>query len=443
MKKIFLFLLAAFMMAFIFIGCSSPVTNDTEASQEAEATKSAEDAQPAESPSEERVTLTWAVFETDNYTAGFWQHIIDTFETDNPNIKIEKVLMTGDSRPQFLKTMLSAGNMPDINVDPVDLAKTDGVYAEVPADLLSNYEDASIVKFNGKVTLVPAYKALRSQVYYNKEYFEKAGITSFPTTKEEFTEACKKLEKAGYVPLITAGSKDIWATGELFWIADVNSEVYAKYPTFNEDLKAGKVSFTDPVIVDALTYWQNLVKAGYFHKGSMSFSYPQANAEFLKGSAAMFFDGAWSAPTIDNSDDEYAKKNIGVSVFPSGANNYCTMPQYWAVSETCKNKDAAFKFCEYVLGGNKEIYEFYLKTDGVYSVTKEPVKYPMGSLQTQFVANYDGFTLVPEISKMCGDYSLPTGLGDFLCKALQNIYTGANVIEQMASVDAEYLKLQK
>ena len=87
--------------------------------------------------SEENVTLTWAVFETDNYTAEVWQHIIDAFEADNPGIKIEKVLMTGDSRPQFLKTMLSAGNMPDINIDPVDLASTEGVYAEVPEELLA------------------------------------------------------------------------------------------------------------------------------------------------------------------------------------------------------------------------------------------------------------------------------------------------------------------
>lgn len=79
------------------------------------------------------------MFETDNYTAEVWQHIIDTFEADNPGIKIEKVLMTGDSRPQILKTMLAAGNMPDINIDPVDLAITDGVYAEVSEELLENY----------------------------------------------------------------------------------------------------------------------------------------------------------------------------------------------------------------------------------------------------------------------------------------------------------------
>ena len=69
--------------------------------------------------------------------------------------------MTGDSRPQFLKTMLAAGTMPDINVDPVDLAKTDGVYAEVPEELLSKFEDAAVVTVNGKKTLIPAYKAYR------------------------------------------------------------------------------------------------------------------------------------------------------------------------------------------------------------------------------------------------------------------------------------------
>ena len=53
--------------------------------------------------------------------------------------------MTGDSRPQFLKTMLSAGNMPDINIDPVDLASTEGVYAEVPEELLAKFEDSAVV----------------------------------------------------------------------------------------------------------------------------------------------------------------------------------------------------------------------------------------------------------------------------------------------------------
>ena len=101
----------------------------------------------------------------------------------------------------------------------------------------------------------------------------------------------------------------------------------------------------------------------------------------------MYMDGAWSAISYD--EEGITTEEIGVFVMPvpSGAKTYCTMPQYWAVSESCKNKEEAFRFCEYVLGGNKEIYQYYLKADGTYSVTKEPVTYEMGPIQTEFIKN--------------------------------------------------------
>jgi len=117
------------------------------------------------------------------------------------------------------------------------------------------------------------------------------------------------------------------------------------------------------------------------------------------------------------------------------------MPQYWGVSETCKNKEAAFKFCEYVLGGNKDIYLKYLQADGCYSVTKDPVSYDMGEIQTEFVDNYKDCTLVPEIMKVVGDTKVPSGFEDFTCKSLQNIFTGANVDTELATWDAEFARL--
>lgn len=182
MKKLLSLFLCAAMAASLVAGCSSDQTTE---SSSGTADNSQQEAASSEGP-EEEAAITWAVFETDNYTAEVWQHIIDTFEADNPGIKIEKVLMTGDSRPQFLKTMLSAGNMPDVNIDPVDLASTDGVYAEVPDELLANYEESAVVSFNGKKTLVPAYKAYRTQVFYHKSQFEEAGITKIPETWDEF-----------------------------------------------------------------------------------------------------------------------------------------------------------------------------------------------------------------------------------------------------------------
>lgn len=390
---------------------------------------------------EEPVTLTWAVFETDNYTAEVWQTIIDAFEADNPGIKIEKVLMTGDSRPAFLKSMNAAGNMPDINIDPVDLAATDGIYAEVPEELLEKYEEASIATYNGKHTLVPAYKALRNQCYYHKDQFAEAGIEAEPTTWEEFVDVCQKLQDAGKVPLMGAGASDIWATSFGYWTGVANSDIMNAYPDFNEKILAGELKWTDPVIVDSLNHWQDLINAGYYHPGSMSFSYTQASEEFKNGSSAMFMDGAWSAAGYDAAG--VTEDDLGIFIVPasSGAKSYCTMPQYWGVAESCEHKEEAFKFCEYVLGGNPEIYAYYLKADGTYSVTKDPVTYEMGPIQSKFYHNYDDVELVTEIMKAVGDTAMPSGFEDFTCKSLQNVFTGADVEAELATWDAEMERL--
>ncbi len=449
-KKTVSVLLAAMMTLTAVTGCSKsssePAGSTSKESQSTEKQsaqdQTAEQSAEEEADRDEDITLTWAVFETDNYTAEVWQHIIDAFEADNPGIKIEKVLMTGDSRPQFLKTMLAAGNMPDINIDPVDLASTEGIYAEVPEELLAKYEETSIATYNGKHTLVPAYKALRTQCFYHKDQFEEAGITEEPKTWEEFLEVCEKLAAAGKTPLMGVGASDIWATSFGWWTGVTNSDIMKKYPTFNEDVLSGKVKWTDPVIVDSINAWKTLIDAGYYHKGSMTFSYTQASEEFANESAAMFMDGAWKAPTYDA--EGKTTEDIGVFVVPApaGAKSYCTMPQYWGVAETCKNKEAAFNFCEYVLGGNPEIYKYYLQADGTYSVTKDPVEYEMGPIQTEFVENYKECELVPEIMKAVGDTAMPTGFEDFTCKSLQNVFTGADVESELATWDAEMERLQ-
>lgn len=419
MKKIASLLLCSALLVTALSGCSSSKSNPSTTSN--------------------NVTIKWGVFETDNYTDAFWQHIISNFEKDNPHIKVEKILMTGDSRAQWLKTQLAGGNLPDVNVDPVELAKQDGVYAEVPENILSKYEDAAIVTFNGKKTLIPAYKTLRIQAYYNKKQFAAAGI-KVPTTWAEFNNDLAALKAKGFSPLMTAGPSDIWATGQPYWIAVANPELEAKYPTFNSDVLSGKVKWDNPTLESVLKDWQQWYSKGYFNKGSLSYSYTQASDEFVKGNASIMLDGSWIAPTLDKA------KNTDIGCFamptPNGVKNYCTMPQYWGVSEASKNKDAAFKFCEYVLGGNTETYRYYIKGDGDMSVTKTPVTYPMGPLQTQFVNNFKDYKLVPEITKVVGDESIPTGFEDYTCKSFQSILTGTDIPKALQSWDTEMESLK-
>lgn len=392
--------------------------------------------------SAESVTLTWAVFETSNYTADYYQHIIDAFQRDNPGIRIEKVLMTGESRPQYLRTMLTAGTMPDVNVDPADLAGLDGVYAEAPDWLLERFEASALVSNNGVHVLVPAYTAVRSQVFYHKDQFAAAGIDVLPDTPEAFADACAKLQAAGFTPLITAGPKTTWATDLGFWTGMVNSDLIAAYPNFNEDLLAGRVKWSNDTLKRCLEYWRSLIQAGYYHRASMSLSYSQACEEFLIGNAAMIMDGAWLASTIDTVGTDAQRENIGCFVMPnfSGARTYCSMQQYWAVSGDCEHRDEAFRFCDYVLGGNPDIYRYYLQADGVYSVTRTPVTYPLGALQSAYMANLEGYALVPEITKVQGDYALPAGFEDTLHRTMQEIFTGANIDAQLTRLDREYRK---
>lgn len=438
MKKLLCLVVAVLMVAALFAACApAEETPASEAPAEGNAASEAP-AEESEAAAGEPVTITWSVFETNNYTPEFYQHIIDAFEADNPDIKIEKVLMTGDSRMQFQKTQLAAGTFSDVTMEANDLANIEGVYAEVPEELISRFDDAAVVECFGQKTLIPAGKQYRVQCYYNKDQFAEAGIAEPPKTWDEFVEACDKLVAAGKTPLICGGAKDIWATG-LYWTSTANMDVMQEYPNFNRDLLDGKVKWANPTISETLKAWQSLVQAGYYHEGSMSFSYTQASEEFLNGAAAMMLDGSWLAVQEDAKGNE----NLGSFIMPSpgGINTYCTDIQYWGVSNTSENKEAAFRFVDYVLGGNPEIYAYYLQADGYGSTTKEPVEYERGPIITEFIANYDGMTLVPEIVKVKGDDALPAGTQDFIDKSTQSMFAGADVDAELEKWDAELARM--
>ena len=439
MKKVLAMTIALVLVVGMLAACAGSPAQETPA-ETAQASQAAETAQesPQAAVEGEPVTITWAVFETDNFTPEFYQGIIDAFEADNPDIKIEKVLMVGDSRPQFLKTLLAAGTFPDVTMEANDLANIEGVFAEVPEEIISRFEDGALTKCFGKYTVIPAAKQYRIQCFYNKDQFEAAGITAAPKTWDEFVAVCDKLVAADKTPLICGGAKDIWATG-LYWIGGANQDIMEAYPTFNEDLVAGNAKWANETAIESITAWQGLVEAGYYHKGSMSFDYGQAAEEFQKGSAAMMFDGSWAAAGADASSNA----NLGSFVIPTPFNNksYDTANIYWGVSEASANKEAAFRFVDYVLGGNEDVYRTFLQADGYGSTTKEAVTYEQGPVMTEFLANYMGRTLVPEITKVIGDGAIPAGLEDMINKSMQSIYTGADVKTELEKLDAETQKL--
>ena len=121
----------------------------------------------------EEIVIEFGVYETDNLTAEIWQSMIDAYETENPGVKIKKVLEAGGSDDQtFWKTMLSSGSLPDVLMQTEGLETIEGVFAEVPQELLNLYEDAALCEYNGKYITIPMVKQYRMQCYYHKDVFE-------------------------------------------------------------------------------------------------------------------------------------------------------------------------------------------------------------------------------------------------------------------------------
>lgn len=386
-----------------------------------------------------QTTITFGVFETDNITSEIWQNMIDSFEADNPDIKVEKVLATGSDRQAFWKIMLSSGNFPDIVLEAEQLATMDGIFTEVPQDIQDLFDESTLAQYNGKTITVPSLRQYKMQAYYNKSVFEQLNLKE-PTTWEEFQNVCQTIKDAGMVPLICGGTGDIWATGEPFWIAEGDTALLSKYPDFNKGMKDGTNNWNNETTVNVLKQWQDMVNKGYYYEGAMSLSYSQAAEEFKKGTAAMMIDGSWAAAGLDSEKNE----DFGVFAVPTMDGSKVTVADcsYWGVSEASKNKEAAFKFIKYVFDENQEVYKAYLQADGTYSTTKKAVTYDQGPVTTKFVNNIAGWDTVQEIIKLPGENAAPSGMQSFMDKSFQNIFNGADVAKEVESWDTEYHRLQ-
>ena len=56
----------------------------------------------------------------------------------------------------------------------------------------------------------------------------------------------------------------------------------------------------------------------------------------------------------------------------------------------------------------------------------------------KFVANYDGWTLVPEVIKVQGDFAVAAAMEGELNKSLQNVFVGKDATEEMAEFQKLY-----
>ncbi len=168
-----------------------------------------------------KVTLTWWNNATAQPLLGVWQSVIKSFEASHPGVTIQNVPVQNEQFTTKIPLALESSNPPDIYQQWGGGQEATQVKSGKLTDLTSSVSSwigqlgtaAAGWQVSGKQYGVP-FDLHVVGFWYRKDLFQKAGISSPPTTIAALESDDAKLKAAGIAP-IAIGSKDRWP--DAFW----------------------------------------------------------------------------------------------------------------------------------------------------------------------------------------------------------------------------------
>ena len=241
---------------------------------------------------------------------------IAAFEAENPNIKVDQIVVSwGEAHSQFM-TSMAAGVAPDIAMMggtwPVEFQAL-GAWApagdNLPADFADLFVPAALptVLYDGEFYGVP-WEGATWGFFYRKDLFEAAGLDPEkpPTTWDELVEYGQKLT----VDKNCDGQPDQW--GFVFPAAGWEPDDYFLPFAWQADCpvaeltEAGWVSsFDQPECLEALQFYYDLVHTYAITPSSIvGYTWEEASNAFAFGDAAMMVNGMWVIGVLHDSAPE-------------------------------------------------------------------------------------------------------------------------------------------
>ncbi|PPA71711.1 ABC transporter substrate-binding protein [Jeotgalibacillus proteolyticus] len=301
-----------------------------------------------------------------------YEKLVQTFEKENPSIKIEMNSIEYGDYELRLRTEIAAGKPPDImSIDSPNLAlyartdairslnsymKQDGVYDDLPESVLQG------LTYNGEVFLSPVVSS-GTALFYNKHLFKEANLPypsadpSDPITWEEVVEAAKKINdpEEGIIGIDPAEG---FSGGE--------SAAYFKLPilwqfgadVLSPDGKTADGYLNSPKAIEALQFYQNL-----YHKEKVA-AIEMPYEAFERGLLGMTILGSWALENLGNSSQHFKLgEDFGVAALPKG--EFQVVPNGgWSlgISSKSAHPDEAWAFIEYI--SSFEGMETYVELTG-------------------------------------------------------------------------------
>ena len=255
----------------------------------------------------------------------YWESTVKDFEAANPNVTITIQAIQNEDMDGKLQTALNSGDAPDIFMargggklaDVVAAGQAQDLTKSVDAATKTAVGDGAFNAFSvdGKIYGMPV-SVLPGGIYYSKDLFTKAGITSTPKTMADLNAAVTKLKAASIEP-IALGAKDAWPAAHWFYffaLRECSKDTMAS--------AAKSRSFNDPCWTKAGQDLQTFAGTSPFNQGFLTTSAQQGAGSsaglVANHKAAMELMGAWDPGVIASlTPDGKALPDLGWFPFPS------------------------------------------------------------------------------------------------------------------------------
>jgi raffinose/stachyose/melibiose transport system substrate-binding protein len=304
---------------------------------------------------------------------GYFSDLVDQF-----NQSQSEVLVRHDDSPVSLVAQFVRGSYPDVACYNYNLEASTFLERGMLSDLSDLPEVASVeptvqdlvtqyAQFQGETNVLP-FSITAAGVVYNKDLFDQNNV-QVPTTWSEFIAVCETFKAAGIVP-IYGTFRDMWTVSQGHF--DYVSGGVLDVADFYEELRAAgtdvgrnsEVSFQAqfPEVGEKM-----LTLFSYSQDNALTRAYPDGNAAFADGEAAMYLQGPWAIGEVTTINPDI---NVGTFPFPakddvSGTKARVNLDLATWIPNGVRNRDASVTFLQYLM--SPEVLNAYNQENLAYS----------------------------------------------------------------------------
>ncbi len=338
---------------------------------------------------EKEITLKWpCIWVGEDSKAGSVATLVEQFNANNAGeITVEiEAQPDYDGYEQKIRTSIAAGIVPDIftmKLNPTTKAYYDSpLLMDFSKELKKGWEkdfnNGTIAQatVNGIVKSLP-YEVAITPVWYNMDLLEKAGISSYPKTYNDFIETASMLKKVGIIPTsqMTGGS-NAWTS--MLWYSHFLASIGGK-DVYNN-------LFEGDTYVKAAEILLAMYSDGNTSRDAIGGDAGISGGHYLAGESAMFINGPWYIGRVrGDAPDVYKATEVGPAPATgnnSGAQIGFLQTNFAAAANTDNpaKAEAAIKFIRWMT-----------KAENVAEISKQA-----GSL---FAVKYDSSTINDPLQK--------------------------------------------